>query len=332
MPTPLITGGLITLLGIKGVADLRQAAVDSREAEKITALADDMIDASHRVINEVRNRTKYAIEELGRQKLEASVTELKDFVEIYRRLKNVNVSKSNIEESLGKLPIVSEGSLAEMDDISLEATDVLESGLAGVGAGALLGWGTYGGVMALGSASTGTAIAGLSGVAATNATLAWLGGGAVAAGGGGVALGTAILGGIVAAPALLVAGGIFKSKAREKVNNACAYFAQAEQAVSEVKLGIEKLNHIAATANQINDLLRAIREYTDMFNAGMNIITMSKTDWRQFSQEEKNVVAGAVKMVQILKVILDCPLLTEKGEITTDALGLSGYGKALQYK
>ena len=44
-----------------------------------------------------------------------------------------------------------------------------------------------------GTASTGTAISSLSGAAATNAALAWLGGGAVAAGGGGMAAGQAFL-------------------------------------------------------------------------------------------------------------------------------------------
>lgn len=46
----------------------------------------------------------------------------------------------------------------------------------------------------LGTASTGTAISALSGVAATNAALAWLGGGTLAAGGAGVAGGSLILG------------------------------------------------------------------------------------------------------------------------------------------
>lgn len=44
-----------------------------------------------------------------------------------------------------------------------------------------------------GTASTGTAISTLSGAAATNATLAWHGGGALAAGGGGTAAGSAVL-------------------------------------------------------------------------------------------------------------------------------------------
>lgn len=55
----------------------------------------------------------------------------------------------------------------------------------------------------VGTASTGTAISALSGVAATNAALAWLGGGAVSAGGWGVALGSVVLSGGV----LLLASG-----------------------------------------------------------------------------------------------------------------------------
>jgi hypothetical protein len=52
----------------------------------------------------------------------------------------------------------------------------------------MTGWAVYGGVMQLGAASTGTLISSLSGAAATNATLAWLGGGSLAAGGGWIRL------------------------------------------------------------------------------------------------------------------------------------------------
>ncbi|MDF5718281.1 MAG: hypothetical protein PUP93_31545 [Rhizonema sp. NSF051] len=62
----------------------------------------------------------------------------------------------------------------------------------------------YGGAItvatSVGVASTGTAISTLSGAAATNAMLAWFGGGAIAAGGGGMALGAAVLGGITVLP------------------------------------------------------------------------------------------------------------------------------------
>ena len=78
----------------------------------------------------------------------------------------------------------------------------LGSAAAGVAVGFAAAGGTTAAVMALGTASTGTAIASLSGVAATNATLAALGG-------GGIALGTTILGASTLGVGLLVGGIIF---------------------------------------------------------------------------------------------------------------------------
>jgi hypothetical protein len=69
----------------------------------------------------------------------------------------------------------------------------------------------------VGIASTGTAITTLSGAAAYNATLAWLGGGAIATGGGGMAVGTIVLGGLVAVPVLAVSGVVQHLIANKKI-------------------------------------------------------------------------------------------------------------------
>lgn len=58
------------------------------------------------------------------------------------------------------------------------------------------------------AASTGTAISGLSGAAATNAALAWLGGGTIAAGGGGVAAGSAIVAAVSTGGAVVAIAGV----------------------------------------------------------------------------------------------------------------------------
>ena len=58
------------------------------------------------------------------------------------------------------------------------------------------------------AASTGTAIGTLSGAAATNASLAWLGGGAVAAGGGGMAAGSTILATVSTGGAVIAVAGV----------------------------------------------------------------------------------------------------------------------------
>ena len=86
---------------------------------------------------------------------------------------------------------------------------------SGTIAGGTLALGSWALVGAFGSASTGTAIAGISGAAATNATLAWLGGGTLAAGGAGVSGGMMMLGGIVAVPLILIASAGTHKKAKE---------------------------------------------------------------------------------------------------------------------
>lgn len=82
--------------------------------------------------------------------------------------------------------------------------------VGGAASGLLASW-----VTASAVASTGTAISSLAGAAATNATLAWLGGGTLAAGGFGVAGGTLVLASVVTLPALIIAGGVFVYQRRQ---------------------------------------------------------------------------------------------------------------------
>jgi hypothetical protein len=89
----------------------------------------------------------------------------------------------------------------------MDATTAVRTGIAGVvgaGASAVATTGAMAAVGAYGTASTGTAIASLSGAAAQNATLAWFGGGAASAGGFGTAGGVVVLTAGVAIVAIAV--------------------------------------------------------------------------------------------------------------------------------
>lgn len=95
-------------------------------------------------------------------------------------------------------------------------------------------------VSTFGAASTGAAIAQLSGVAATNATLAWFGGGSLAAGGAGMSGGALVLGGLVAIPLIAIAAKSTHNKAKEfeeqtiKVDEATKKLAAQIDAMSEM--------------------------------------------------------------------------------------------------
>lgn len=144
----------------------------------------------------------------------------------------------------------------------------------GLAAGAGTGAASFAGVGAFAAASTGTPIAALSGVAATNATLAWLGGGALAAGGGGIAAGTAVLGGLVVAPAAVAAAGFGSVKGRreraaqrrtaQELDVAEAAFAGEESRWAPVVARYQVLRRLLAELEEvIADRVRALRVLVD---------------------------------------------------------------------
>lgn len=90
--------------------------------------------------------------------------------------------------------------------VKLGTAEIVGGTMIGVGAsaGTVV---TIAGVIGA-TASTGTAISGLSGAAATNAALAWLGGGTIASGGGGIAAGAAIVETVATGGAVIAITGV----------------------------------------------------------------------------------------------------------------------------
>ena len=148
--------------------------------------------------------------------------------------------------------------LQKIEEYSYTAAGVLGAATGAGAAGAAAGFAVYGGVMALGAASTGTAISALSGVAATNATLAALGGGALSAGGLGMAGGTAILGGAVVAPVLAIAGWAYDSHGDEALKNARKADAEVTSAIGKLERAGQQLKKTADYTKKIKHELSSI--------------------------------------------------------------------------
>lgn len=200
-----------------------------------------------------REETNFAIQEFGALRLETDAVLLKRFVDIVAPVHNgshkpIAVRGTAVE---GDLP-----TFAEMKLSAYQATDLLKDGLVAVPVGVLTGMGAAGGVSALGVASTGTAIGTLSGAAATNATLAWLGGGSLAAGGWGVAGGTAVLGGVVAGPIIAVVG----IAAASRMNKMATAAWQQE---SEYRVGTEQLENAVVVLDAIGTRIRELSQVTE---------------------------------------------------------------------
>lgn len=210
--------------------------------------------------------------------------------------------------------------LGQLKKNSLSALEIGGSLAAGVAGGGVAALGAYGAVSVLGVASTGTAISALSGAAATNATLAWLGGGSLAAGGLGVAGGMAVLGGVVLAPALLIGSFLMYSKAEEALSKAKTYRRKARQFEAECENACSLLAAIQQRADQIVGVLDRLDHMLVRGNGRLvHIIAQKGEDWNAFSKEDKKVVASVAMTAKTLKVIMDTPLLHEDGSLAEES-------------
>ncbi|CAH7309848.1 conserved membrane hypothetical protein [Vibrio chagasii] len=198
----------------------------------------------------------YGILENKQKKIEEKLSELG--VSLVSAQKSLLVAEKLLKSSRNTLDfndINNDKLQTQITHFKSSSGSALGAGFGGV-VGGTTALGAWAVVSVIGSASTGTAIASLSGVAATNATLAWFGGGALAAGGAGMSGGMMVLGGIVAAPVIYFAAKGAYAKA-EKINREHEKLleghAQVMLALEEMKTKASKTIELCNSIIAMND-------------------------------------------------------------------------------
>lgn len=201
-------------------------------------------------LNEITDLKIEAIKTVKKINKITSQISIKDRDVIERNLRGKDYSLANIENNLS---------------ISEELINLGKSTFQGVAISGLAVGATWSAVGVLATASTGTAISTLSGVAATNATLAWFGGGSLATGGLGMAGGTAVLGGLVAVPAIIIIGLIQYKGCLTKVK-------EIQEKKIEAITYLDQINKNLITLNIIN--VRS-DEYIESLNKGIEVFQIT---------------------------------------------------------
>lgn len=252
----LLAVGALGLAGY-GVKMGVDAKDDFEDADGIMRAAEAQLEDARDRVEGARAATQILLEGLGRERLRIEAETITDFLRAYRRVNLVNFK----ELEIGRTKVESiQSAIADMEVSSLRAVEIVSIGVEalGTGAAAALGAGWLAGTV--GFASTGVAIEGLVGVAATNATLAWLGGGALSAGGFGMAGGMALLGGLVAGPALTVVGFAAASQAEEALTNAHEYDANVDVICEKLDAGIAILKKSQKRVTEVTNGLHALED------------------------------------------------------------------------
>lgn len=318
MPIPLIIGAAVAIA-------LGYGAKKGIDGYQNHSEADEIIDVAKRRYNDKKfsfdaqeKTTQKSLEQLGLLELNIG----KNFGEFStlaeELLEKLNRGKQN------KLKInLPKHQLEKIKNYTFTTIGVLGSAVGAGAAGAAAGFAIYGGVMTFAAASTGTAIASLSGVAATNATLAAIGGGALSAGGLGMAGGTAILGAAVAAPVLAIAAWVYAShgeealsnarKARNEADKSIEKLGKAEQSLQRIEQYTSRV-HVAIDGiyNTFHAYLEKLREVDQkikrakQFNEDVDQILQSMTD------DVVQIVENGYVMAGILTDIITTPLFKVK--------------------
>ncbi len=318
MPLPFILAGAAIVAGGYGVKKGIDAKDDFDTAKSINRRAQVMFDEAKSDLENERESTQKAMEDLGRVKYKIYDESIIPFVDAFSKIKNISFDDGSLDDAT-KLPVVSAEELARMRTSVLDIKGVLSDGITALGSGGLAGLAAYGGVGVLGTASTGTAIGTLSGAAATNATLAWLGGGSLAAGGYGMAGGMMVLGGVVAGPVLAVGGMMMASKAEAAKEDAYANLDKAELASEQMKEAMVAASGIRLRFEEIAKVLCSLDLRFQPLLKSFNELVESNTNYSTYSEEDRKGVMIVASTAKVLKNLLEAPIIDQEGTLTPES-------------
>lgn len=307
MPLPLILGAAALLAGGVGIKKGLDAKEDFDRAKRIGESAKRRHESAVRDLESARNLTNEKLIDLGKLKVDIFQHQIKFLVEAIKRSRKN--AKSTIKDFESE---ITTDELEKMEQMVVKSLELGSATASGAVSGALAGLGAWGGVQALATASTGTAISTLSGAAATNATLAWLGGGAVYAGGLGMAGGAAVLGGLIAGPALAVGGFMMASKAEEALTEARRYDAKVDKAIAEIEVGKELLYGLRKNVNEMSSNLLQLANTFDKHKV--------------YDDSDESAFDRMITVGKSIKALLDMPIMEKDGSAVKNLdVKMSGY-------
>lgn len=291
--TPIVIAATGILSGVYGIYLALRARRRIRAAKERYERAKDRYERAQTEYTRKGRQTQSAFADLGGTKIRAIQTLGK--VAVF--LRNARIRD---RDDSGRLKIESV-QLEQWESVSLKAGELLGGLASGTLTGVSTAAGVYGLVGALGSASTGTAISTLAGIAAKNATLAWLGGGAVASGGGGVAVGTYVLGGVVAGPAILIAGLWLDWRSAPKVET------EVERAITEMNVAEEEMRTRGTVLTQVT------RRATEVAGSIRKVEEKTKELLKAASEDEPEGSFRLYKVAKTLADLIDTDLIDKDG-------------------
>lgn len=330
---PIILGAAALLTAGAGVAAGVDGVSKMEEAKKLGKAAQERYERKRKSVENTLQATQDLAEEYGQIQIQVKLQTIGCFVAFIERI-GQKASQSDMEFLEG-LEGVSPQRIQEYKAAALEAKRFTTGGVAAVGAAYAAGQGTVALIGLFGTASTGAAIGGLSGAAAWNATLAWLGGGSLAAGGGGMALGTLVLGGIAVGPALMIGGFVLGGQGEKALTEAHRYAAQANTEIAKLDAFEDFLSQVQRRIIEQRDLVNGLNskaldslvelESRVFMRTGVWIKDEEKLDIGSIDFNPERDAAQFQQVALLIKTLVEImkiPVLNAEGNLNQDTAEL----------
>ena len=306
--------GEFTVKAAKAVSFV-SAYESHKEAKAAKEEADEILARTTKKIDETRFLANQRFETYGRAKCEILQSCVGRFIKIVNQL-NSKV-KDKVYE-LGAAVEFRERDFAELESVEINASNALKMAAAGGSMAAMAVAGVpavvTSAVTAMCAASTGTAISSLSGAAASNAVLAWLGGGSIATGGGGMAAGAVVLTSITAVATTVFALGAASLVATkfyaDKLTEATQFLADTKEWEAKTLGAIELMNGVVRRSDELLTVFARLEGRTlPVLDALENRIPTFSSG----NEEDVKAFQKAAMLVKTMSEIAQTPLIDEAG-------------------
>ncbi|MGN8458819.1 sortase [Helicobacter pylori] len=288
MPLPFILGGLALAAAGYGVKKGIDALDADCEADKFIEKAENLKEEATKKAKSAESDCKLAFARFGEKKLRVLSHSVSNFLDHFHRLNRSRITIEGIN----------------MQDIQRQVSDVRNllnqlnaNGIDGDSApGVIAGFGSLG----ISSFTTG----------------AVLGGGLAASG----LAGMAVIGGLVAGPALAIFGAISADEMEKKRDDAKAYLSQVEAAVKKADVMIDNLQAVRKMADLFTRQITKIDALFFSLSQGA-IATMKKHhyDISLYNQKEKDQLCVTVSTLSSLSAFLKVPIMDEHQKLNKKA-------------
>ncbi|MFP6213293.1 sortase [Helicobacter pylori] len=292
MPLPFILGGLALVAAGYGVKKGIDALDADCEADEFIKKAEVLKEEATKRLESAQSDCKLAFARFGEKKLRVLSHSVSNFLDHFHQLKHSRITIEGIN----------------MQDIQRQVSDARN----------LLNQLNANGID--GDSAPGV-IAGCVGLGASSFTTGAILGGGLAVSG---LAGMAVIGGLVAGPALAILGALSADEMEKKREDAKAYLSQVKAAVKKADAMIDKMiDNIQAVRKMADLFTRQITKLDALFFSLSQdaIATMKKHhyDTSRYDQEEKDQLCVTVSTLSSLSAFLKVPIMDEHQKLNKKA-------------